>query len=123
MQVDTCHDSENKLPSSKCEEINSLICNGTFSSFLEKIQKSKQTGAFSCLIKSIANETLPMENIAWESALYTAKWSSLSSTHRIRFDTEYADFWGIMKLLFSTSVINVLRGPAHFRKIVSDEVQ
>ena len=68
-------------------------------------------------------KTLPMENIAWESALYRAKWSSLSSTHRIRFDTEYADFGGIMKLLFSTSVINVLRGPAHFRKIVSDEVQ
>ena len=123
VQVDTSSHSDDKLPSTKCEEINSLICNGTFASFLEEIQNSKQTDAFCSLVRSIANGSLPTENIAWKSTLYRGKWSSLSSTHRIRFDTEYSDFWGIMKLLFGTSVINVLRGPAYFGKIVTDEVQ
>ena len=122
VQVDTSCHSDDKLPSTKCEEIDSLIHNGTFGSFLEEIQNSKQTDAFCSLIKSIANRSLPTENIVWKSTLYRGKWSSLSSTHRIRFNTKYADFWGILKLLFSTSVINILRGPAHFGKIVTDEV-
>ena len=73
VQVDTSHHSDDKLPSTKCEEIDSLICNGTFGSFLEEIQNSKQTDAFCSLIKSIANGSLPTENIAWKSTLYRAK--------------------------------------------------
>ena len=41
----------------------------------------------------------------------------------MRYDKEYGDYWAIMKLLFGTSVINLLCGPGLFGKLVSDEVQ
>ena len=98
--------------------MNNLISNGTFGTFADKLKESKQIPYFKNLVGSISKETLSTNNVAWKSALYQAKWSECGSTHAMRFDLEFTEYWSIMQILFGSSAINVLCGPGHFGKIV-----
>ena len=107
----------------KCTQsssINSLLENGTFCDFIQKLDDSKQTNDFKALVEAIASHSLPTSNMAWKSALYRGKWEMLESTHQMQFDPEYFEYWAIMNIMFGCSMMNVMRGPGHFGKVVLD---
>ena len=39
----------------------------------------------------------------------------------MRYDPEYMEFMAVMNLMFGSSALNVLQGPAHFGSVVSGE--
>ena len=70
----------------KCTQsssIKSLLENGTFHDFIQKLDDSKQTNDFKALVEAIASHSLPTSNMAWKSALYRGKWEMLESTHQM----------------------------------------
>ena len=90
---------------------------------MDKLKESKQIPYFKNLVGSISKGALCTNNVAWKSALYRAKWSECGSTHVIKYDPEFTEYWSIMQILFRSSAINVLRGPSHFGKIVDQIVE
>ena len=45
-----------------------------------------------------------------------------SSTHSMWWGSDYIQFFLALKILFGSSIINVLHGPAHFGKVVDEIV-
>ena len=88
---------------------------------MNNIRDSNQVDTFINLITVLADGQLKTySNIVWKSALYCGLWSSCGSTHRMRFDEEFVNFWSLNHIMFGVSTLNVLRGPVHFGKVVEE---
>ena len=106
------------------DKINSeLLDNNIFNVFLEHLEESNQIDDFINTITSIACNKLPITNLAWKSALYRGNWTMCSSMHSMQWDTDHIQFCLALKILFGSLLINVLRRPAHFGKVVDKIVQ
>lgn len=112
-------DDTGKLQAKNYDKIyKKLIETGCLSSLVEKLHEANQINAFINLIDTLSTGKLSATNLAWKSALYRAKWCTCKSTTGIKYDNEYCEFFGILQLIFGASVINLLRGPGHFGKVV-----
>ena len=101
-------------------ELIQLIKNGTLTKCMNNIRDSNQVDTFINLITVLADGQLKTSNIVWKSALYHGLWSSCGSTHHMRFDEEFVNFWSLIDIMFGASTLNVLRGPVYFSKVVEE---
>ena len=91
------------------DEVNSeLFDSNIFNVFLEHLEESNQIDDFINTITNIACNKLPTTNLAWKSALYRGNWAMCSSMHSMQWDRDYIEFCLALKILFGSSLINVL---------------
>ena len=87
-----------------------------FCTFLEE---NNQMQNFVSLVKGLIEDKIDPKNLAWQSALHMGQYSACPMMTVMRYEPEYIEFMGVMNLLFGSSTLNVLRGPAHFGTVVS----
>ena len=75
------------------------------------------------LATGLINNKIHPKNLAWQSALHMGWYSACPTMTVMRYEPEYMVFMAVMNLLFGSSTLNVLQGPAHFGSVVSGEAQ
>ena len=73
------------------------------------------------LTKGFVNNTVDANNMAWQAVLHLGRYAACSSTTGMQYDNEYVEFLALLNMLYSSSVLNILRGPAHFGTVISGE--
>ena len=73
------------------------------------------------LTRGLVEETLDPNNMAWKAVLHLGRYAACSSTTGMRYDEEYVEFLALLNILYGTSVLNILRGPAHFGTVIYGE--
>ena len=84
-------------------ELIQLIKNGTLTKCMNNIRDINQVDTFINLITVLADGQLKTSNIVWKSALYCGLWPSCGSTHCMRFDEEFVNFWSLIHIMFGAS--------------------
>ena len=92
-----------------------------FFPLLQRLGEHDQIDAFINLLRAVSSGALPVTNIAWKGALYRAKWASCTTTTSLRYDAEYSEFFGILLLLFGSTLIGLLGGPGHYGQVITSE--
>ena len=59
--------------------------------------------------------------MAWKAVLHLGIYASCLSTTGMHYDEEYVEFLVLLNMLYGLSVLNILRGPAHFGTVISGE--
>ena len=59
--------------------------------------------------------------MAWKAVLHLGRYAACLSTTGMHYDEEYVGFLALLNMLYRSSVLNILRGPAHFGTVVSWE--
>ena len=67
------------------------------------------------------SEDIPIDNLAWLSALHVGRYVKCKMTCSMKYDQKYSEFFSLLYLLFGSAVLNVLHGPAQFGTVVSKE--
>ena len=67
------------------------------------------------------SEDIPIDNLAWLSALHIGRYVKCKMTCSMKYDQKYSEFFSLLYLLFGSAVLNVLHGPAQFGTVVSKE--
>ena len=89
--------------------------------FSQYLQEKNQMQDFVNLATGLIENKIHPKNLAWQSALHMGRYSACPTTTVMRYDPEYMEFMAVMNLLFGSSALNVLQGPAHFGSVVSGE--
>ena len=89
-----------------------------FCTFLEE---NNQIHDFVNLATGLIENKIDLKNLAWQSALHMVWYSACPTATVMRYDR--IEFMAVMNLLFGSSALNVLRGPAHFGSVVAGEAE
>ena len=87
------------------------------------LQENNQMHDFVNLATGLKENKIDPTNLAWQSALYMGWYSAWPTMTVMRYEPEYIEFMAVMNLLFGSSALNVLRGPAHFGSVVAGEAE
>ena len=63
------------------------------------------------------------QNLSWLSALHMGHYSSCETTCSMHYDKTLLEFYQLYYLLFRSCALNVLRGPSHFRNVVTGRTE
>ena len=66
------------------------------------------------LTKGLLDETVDSNNMVWKAVLHLGRYAACLSTTGMHFNKEYVEFLALLNMLYWLSVLNILRGPAHF---------
>lgn len=91
--------------------------------FFRKLFQQNQLQVFCTFVQLVISSDFSLSNIAWQAFLDRVKWQSCTSTTVMKYQPEVKEFWALLKNMFGSSVLNVLRGPAHFGKVVTEECE
>ena len=78
------------------------------------MSRTGQLRDFLNLTKGLVEETVDHNNMAWKAVLHLGRYAACSSTTGMHYN-EFVEF------LVLLSVLNILRGPAHFGTVISGE--
>ena len=73
------------------------------------------------LIKGLVDKRVDENNIALQAVLHLGQYAVCSSTTGMWYDDEYMEFLALLNMLYRSSVLNILWGPAHFGTVISWE--
>ena len=73
------------------------------------------------LTKGLVDKRVDENNIAWQAVLHLGQYTTCSSTLGMWYDDEYVEFLALLNMLYGSSVLNILWGPAHFGTVISGE--
>ena len=59
--------------------------------------------------------------MAWQAVLHLGRYAACSSTTGMHYDDEYVELLARLNILYRSSVLNILREPAHFGTVISGE--
>ena len=79
-----------------------------FSHFWEFLKKSGQSKDFVKLASGLISEDIPIDNLAWLSALHIGRYVKCKMTCIMKYDQKYSEFFSLLYLLFGSAVLNVL---------------
>ena len=91
--------------------------------FYKFLEENNQMQHFVNLATGLIENKIYTRNLAWQSALHMGWYSACPTTTVMRYEPEYIEFMAVMNLLFGSSALNVLPGPAHFGSVESGEAQ
>ena len=100
---------------------NEISVSQFFKMFWEHLKSFGQCDDFIKLAYSLMVQQIPSDNMAWLSALHMGWYSRCKTTCNMRYDPKYTEYFSLLYLLFGSSVVNVLRGPAHFGSVVTKD--
>ena len=83
-------------------------------SLCQFLSRTGQLRDFLNLTKDLVEETVDHNNMAWKAVLHLGRYAACSSTTGMHYDKEYVEFLALFNMLYRSSVLNILRGPAHF---------
>ena len=69
-----------------------------FSDFWEILNKSDQSKDFSKLASSLMSEDIPIDNLAWLSALHIGRYVKFETTCSMKYDQKYSEFFSLLYL-------------------------
>ena len=90
-------------------------------SLYQFLSRTGQLRDFFNLTKGLVDNTVDANNMAWQAVLHLGRYAACSSTTGMRYDDEYVEFLALLNMLYGSSVLNILRGPAHFGTVISGE--
>ena len=73
------------------------------------------------LIKGLVDKRVDENNTALQAVLHLGQYAVCSSTTGMWYDDEYMEFLALLNMLYRSSVLNILWGPAHFGTVISRE--
>ena len=91
--------------------------------FCKFLEENNQMHDFVNLATGLIENKINPKNLAWQSALHMGQYSACPTTTVMRYEPEYIEFMVVMNLLFGSSALNILRGPAHFGSVLSGEAE
>ena len=89
--------------------------------FAEKLRKKKQSDSFIKLITALATKKLLFENLSRKCTLDMGKLSLCRTTTRMKYDPDCVEFFSLFALMFSSSAVDVLRGPVNFSQVITEK--
>ena len=90
-------------------------------SLCQFLSRTDQLRDFLNLTKGLLEETVDPNNMAWKAVLHLGRYAACSSITGMCYDNEYVEFLALLNMLHGSSVLNILRGPAHFGTVISGE--
>ena len=88
-------------------------------SFANYLESQRQTRDFFHLANGLKYGSISHQNLSWLSALHMGCYSSCETTCSMHYDKALLEFYELYYLLFGSCALNVLRGPSHFRNVVT----
>ena len=73
------------------------------------------------LTKGLVDKRVDENNIAWQPVLHLGQYAACSSTTGMWYNDEYVELLALLNMLYGSSVLNILWGPAHFGAVISGE--
>ena len=101
--------------------IKNLQMNKIWEKFAEKLWKKNQSDPFIKLITALATKKLLFNNLSWKCTLDTGKLSLCKSTTRMKYDPDCGEFFSLFALMFGSSTVDMLRGPANFSQVIIEK--
>ena len=92
-------------------------------SLCQFLSRTGQLRDFLNLKKGLLVETVDSNNMAWKAVLHFGKYAACSSTTGMHYNKEYVEFLALLNRLCGSSVLNIMRGPAHFGAEISGECE
>ena len=89
--------------------------------FAEKLLRKKQSDSFIKLITALATKKLLFDNLSWKCTLDMGKLSLCRTTTRMNYDPDCVEFFSLFALMFGSSAVDVLRGPANFSQVITEK--
>ena len=90
-------------------------------SLCQFLSRTGQLRDFLNLTKGFVEETVDPNNMAWKAVLHLGRYAFCSPIMGMHYDDEYVQFVALLNMLYRSSVLNILRGPAHFETVISGE--
>ena len=94
---------------------------GLISKLYNGLHNQEQLTDFINLAQGLLDGKIKLHNMAWTVALHMGRFSACTTTCNMKYDKHYVDIFSVLYLLFGASCLNVLRGPLHFRQVVSGD--
>ena len=91
--------------------------------FADKLKKHKQSHAFVNLVTALGCNKMSLDNLSWKCALDMGKLSLCKTTTKMKYDPECIEFFSLFALMFGSSAVDVLRGPANFSQVITDKTR
>ena len=91
--------------------------------FCKFLEENNQMHDFVNLATGLIENKIDPKNLAWQSALHMGQYSACPTMTVMRYEPEYIEFMAVINLLFGSSALNVLQGPAHFGIVVAPEAE
>ena len=88
-------------------------------SFANYLESQGQTRDFVNLANGLKSGSISHQNLSWLSALHMGHYSSCETTCSMCYDKTLLEFYQLYYLLFRSCALSVLRGPSHFRNVVT----
>ena len=66
---------------------------------------------------------MSLHNLSWKCALDMGKLSMCKTTTKMKYDPECVEFFSLFALMFGSSAVDVLRGPANFSQVITDKMR
>ena len=89
--------------------------------FVNRLRLNKQLDTFLHFMKLVVTGKFSLDNIAWLAFLDRVKWQNCLTTTAITYNSDMKEFWNLVRNMFGSSVLNVLRGPGHFGQVVTEQ--
>ena len=107
---------------SKRNELQKEFLDETFQdSLCQFLSRTGQLRDFLNLTKGLLEETVDHNNMAWKAVIHLGRYAACSSTTGMHYGEEYVEFLALLNMPYGSSVLNILRGPAHFGTVISGE--
>ena len=90
-------------------------------SLCQFLSRTGQLRNFLNLTKGLVEETVDHNNMASKAVLHLGRYTACLSTTGMCYNNEYVEFLALLNMLYGSSVLNILRGPAHFGTVISGE--
>ena len=103
--------------------IKNLQMDNIWEKFAEKLRKKNQSDPFIKLITALATKKLLFDNLSWKCTLDMGKLSLCKSTTRMKYDPDCVEFFSLFALMFGSSAVDVLRGPANFSQVITEKTR
>ena len=85
------------------------------------LSRTGQLRDFLNLTKGFVEETVDHNNMVGKAVLHLGRYAACLSTTGMHYNEEYVEFLALLNMVYRLSVLNILRGPAHFGTVISGE--